>query len=300
MKEEKIVHIPVLLNEVVAHFKKVSKPYVYVDGTLGSGGHAYALTLQNKGLTIVGFDKDTDALKRAEEKLSKNTDTLILVPKSFDTISESLKENGIEQVDTILLDLGISSVQLEDSGRGFSFKRDEPLLMTMEKNRTDLTAEDIVNTWSEESIANVLYGYGEERFARRIARAIVLSRKTSPIKTTFDLVKIVEESLPKGVRNGKIHPATKTFQALRIAANDELGTLERGIQKGWDVLKHGGRMLIITFHSLEDRIVKNMFRDLSKEGHAVLLTKKPIVPQKEESIENPRARSAKLRVIEKK
>lgn len=300
MKEENdVVHIPVLLNEIVSYFKEVSKPYVYVDGTLGSGGHAYELATRHKGLIVVGFDKDTDALRRAEKKLAGATKQLVLVSESFDTIAVELKKKGIVQVDTILLDLGISSVQLEDSERGFSFKRDEPLLMTMEKNRTELTAEDIVNTWSEESIANVLYGYGEERFARRIARAIVLKRKNSPIKTTFDLVTVVVESLPKAVRNGKIHPATKTFQALRIAVNDELGTLERGIQEGWSVLKSGGRMLVITFHSLEDRIVKNMFREFSKEGVGTLLTKKPIVPQREECIENPRARSAKLRVIEK-
>jgi 16S rRNA (cytosine1402-N4)-methyltransferase len=204
-------------------------------------------------------------------------------------------------VDRILLDLGLSSFQLDDGGRGFTFRKDEPLLMTMKKNpdENDLTAMDIVNTWEEKTIADIIYGFGEEKYSRKIAKAIVESREQKKIKTTFDLVEIIEKSVGHLYKKSKIHPATKTFQALRIATNAELTNLEMFIKKSFERLSRGGRIAIITFHSLEDRIVKRSFVELKQKGYAELITKKPIVPTVEETKSNPRARSSKLRIIEK-
>jgi len=208
---------------------------------------------------------------------------------------------GIANVDRILLDLGISSFQLEVAGRGFSFLKDEPLLMTMKKNPTDedLTAREIVNTWDEENIADIIYGFGEEKYSRKIAKAIIVARKEKEIETTFDLVKIIDDAVGKYYRRMKIHPSTRTFQALRIATNSELTNLQEVIKKGFDRLSKNGRMAIITFHSLEDRIVKRAFVELKENGLANIITKKPIIPNDEELRINPRSRSAKLRLIEK-
>jgi 16S rRNA (cytosine1402-N4)-methyltransferase len=201
-----------------------------------------------------------------------------------------------------LLDIGISSVQLDDSGRGFTFQKDEPLLMTMESEvipDVTLAAKDLINTSSEEALADIIYAYGEEKFARKIAKAIVDRRRITPLLTTFELVSVVESAVPSWYKRGKTNPATKTFQALRIAVNDELGALSQGIKESFEILKPGGRLAVISFHSLEDRIVKNMFRDLVKEERGELVSKKPIGPSRKEEISNPRARSAKLRVIQK-
>jgi 16S rRNA (cytosine1402-N4)-methyltransferase len=207
----------------------------------------------------------------------------------------------LNHVDRILFDLGISSFQLEVAGRGFSFLKDEPLLMTMKKipTKDDLTACDIVNTWQEENLADIIYGFGEEKYSRKIAKAIVLAREEKEIKTTFDLVKIIEGAVGGYYKKMRIHPATRTFQALRIATNSELINLQEGIKKGFHSLIKGGRMAIITFHSLEDRIVKHEFIRLKKEGYANIITKKPIIPNNSEIINNPRSRSAKLRILEK-
>ena len=190
---------------------------------------------------------------------------------------------------------------LENSGRGFSFMKDEPLLMTMKENPSpeDVTASDIVNTWSEKSLADIIYGYGEERFSRKIAKGIVDARQKAEIKTTFELVKIIENSVPNAYKRGRIHVATKTFQALRIAVNDELGVLKIGLDKGFKLLKVGGRMSVISFHSLEDRVTKKFYKELEKNGVARLINKKPILAGNEELKNNPRARSAKLRILEK-
>ncbi|PIZ85308.1 16S rRNA (cytosine(1402)-N(4))-methyltransferase [Candidatus Nomurabacteria bacterium CG_4_10_14_0_2_um_filter_33_9] len=215
--------------------------------------------------------------------------------------------------DAIIFDLGLSSDQLENSGRGFSFMKDEPLLMTMKENPSldDLTAIDIVNSWGEESLVDIIYGYGEERFSRRIAKGIIEARKKNNIKTTFDLVKIIGDSVPSAYKRQRIHFATRTFQALRIAVNDELGALKVGLEKGFEILKKparphdslgaggGGRMSVISFHSLEDRIVKRFFRDKKEKSEAILINKKPIIPKEEEIKNNGRSRSAKLRVLEK-
>ncbi len=220
--------------------------------------------------------------------------------ENFRNIDKVLDEAGVSQVDGILFDLGLSSNQIEESGRGFSFKTEEPLLMTMKKNpqSSDITAHEIVNSWSEESLADIIYGYGEDRFARRIAKAIVMARAVRPIDTAGELAEIVASAVPRfGFK--KINPATKTFQAIRIAVNDELGALKTALPKAFDRLSRGGRMSVISFHSLEDRIVKRYFKEKGDLGQAKIITKKPITPSPEEIAENPRSRSAKLRILEK-
>jgi 16S rRNA (cytosine1402-N4)-methyltransferase len=204
-------------------------------------------------------------------------------------------------VDRILLDIGLSSNQFEDSGRGFSFQKDEPLIMSFKKDlkETDLTAKEILNTWDRENIEAILKGYGEEQFAWKISKAIVERREQKPIETTFELVDIVKSATPKFYHHRKIHPATKTFQALRITVNDEIESLKDGINKGFNILNKDGRIAVISFHSLEDRIVKQFFREMEDSGVGKRITKKPILPSEEEIRENPRSRSAKLRILEK-
>ena len=216
-------------------------------------------------------------------------------------MDEVLDELGIGKVNRIMLDLGLSSDQFETSGRGFTFKNDEPLLMTFSKNPDvdDLTAGYIVNNWSEASIADIIFGYGEERYARKIAKGIVSYRQKKKIETTGELVEIINQSVPGMYKRGRIHPATRTFQALRIAVNDELNTLKEGLAKGFDRLEKGGRMAVISFHSLEDRIVKHFNIEKKELGLANIITKKPIEASEEEIQNNPRSRSAKLRIIEK-
>lgn len=213
---------------------------------------------------------------------------------------EKLTEIGIESIDGVAFDLGFSTFQLETAGRGFSFLRDEPLIMTFSsvEGGRPFTAEDIVNGWSEETLSNILFGYGEERFSRQIAKAIVEARRKERITTTNALVEIVKAAVLGGYRNGPLHPATRTFQALRIAVNDELMALSEGLTGAFESLKPGGKMAVVSFHSIEDRIVKNFFKEKVAEG-AVLLAKKPIAPTFQETRMNPRSRSAKLRLIKK-
>lgn len=298
-----MAHIPVLLEETIKGLHLASGD-VYVDGTLGSGGHAKAVFESLAGeVTIIGFDRETDAIARAGKLLASVGCTPVLINDSFRNIAARLDEQGFKTVQGILMDIGISSVQLDDSGRGFTFQKDEPLFMTMEDvliPDVTLTAQDLVNTSSESALADIIYAYGEEKFARRIAKGIIEARTTQPITTTFELVRVIESSVPVWYRKGKTHPATKTFQALRIAVNDELRALEEGIAGAVSKLAPGGRLAIITFHSLEDRIVKNAFRDLASKETVALVTKKPIVPSLDEIRHNPRSRSAKLRIVEKK
>ncbi len=264
-----------------------------IDATFGGGGHSAEICKRFPGVKIIALDQDGSVFEKAKEKF-RGCD-ITFVNKNF-------RDIDTKKVDGIVFDLGLSSDQLENSGRGFSFLKNEPLLMTMKTNpsRRDLTAEDIVNTWSEKSLADIIFGYGEEKFSRRIAKGIVEVREKSKIKTTFDLVKIIEDSVPGTYRKGKINCATKTFQALRIAVNDELGALRLGLTKGFEALNPGGRMAVISFHSLEDRIVKRFYKEKEKNKEAILINKKPIVPSEEELKNNHRARSAKLRIIEKK
>lgn len=292
------LHVPVLLHQSV-ELLELEAGKTFFDGTLGGGGHsAFVAERFGKSVKIVGIDRDPAAVGRATERLRALGADFTSRIKSFRYLDEVLDELGIAKVDAILLDLGLSSDQLAEEGlpagrqgRGFSFQRDEPLDMRM--SGTGPTAADILNSWDEPAIELILRGFGEEKHARRIAERIVERRKTKPFATTFDLVEVV------GKRSGKIHPATKTFQALRIAVNDELQELEAALTKGFDRLSRSGRFAIISFHSLEDRMVKNFFRERAKAGEGKLITKKPITPGGEETRANPRSRSAKLRVIEK-
>jgi len=298
-------HVPVLLHEAIeglapalegdARLASASgreSRRVFLDGTLGSAGHSLAIAEKfGENVEIIGIDRDPDALKRSEERLRALTHSAYLRLESFKNLDEVLKDLGVKAIDAVLLDLGISSEQLETSQRGFSFQKDEPLDMRM--SHEGITAAQILNSWDEHAIELVLRGFGEERNSRKIAREIVMRRETKPFKSTKDLVEVV------GKRFGKIHPATKTFQAIRIAVNEELTTLEKGLEKAFNALSPKGRLAVISFHSLEDRIVKNFMRDLAKEDRAKLITKKPITPSDEEVERNPRSRSAKLRILEK-
>jgi len=291
-------HTPVLLQEVLEGLK-IHKGDTVVDATLGGSGYAQAFcrAVGAKG-TVIGFDADAGAVANAQEVLKDVACSVEFVVGNFRDMEKLLRERNISHVHAVAFDLGFSSMQLEASGRGFSFQHNEPLLMTFKHTPgpTDLTAAQIVNNWSEESIANVLYGYGGERAARKLASAIVTARKEKPIATTHDLVGVIESVLP---RRGKIHPATRTFQALRIAVNDELTALSEGLAGALSVVVSGGRIAVVSFHSLEDRIVKQFFRNLAAEGKGTVINKKVITPSREEQKENPRSRSAKLRIFEK-
>lgn len=293
------MHIPVLLNQVI-EFIDVENGAVFIDATAGGGGHIKAILekLKEDGV-LIGIDQDKKMISELEKKFA-NEKRLSLINGNFRNI-EDLAEKYKGRVDGILYDLGFNSMQLEESRRGFSFLKNEPLLMTYEANPDpqDLTAERIVNTWREGDIRKIFIEYGEERFAASIARNIVKNRKKSKIKTTADLVNIIQYSIPAKRRRGKIHPATRIFQALRIAVNDELNALEDGLNGGWELLGNNGRMVVISFHSLEDRIVKNFFKSKKREEDSEILTKKPIIPEDLEIAKNPRSRSAKLRAIKK-
>jgi len=294
------VHKSVLLKETIDGLNLVNGATV-IDATFGGGGHSLEICKKYKNIKIIGFDQDKSALERAKNKFTDIDSEIILINKNFSELKKSLNQINVKEVDGIIFDLGLSSDQLENSGRGFSFAKDEPLLMTMKENpkESDLTAEDIVNTWEEKNLADIIYGYGEERFSRRIAKAIVEARKKDKIKTTFELVEIIRNSVPGVYRNGRLHFATKTFQAIRIAVNDELGVLQSGLEDALDILKKKGRISVISFHSLEDRIVKKFFKLKQKEEKIKLINKKPITASNEELSLNNRSRSAKLRIIEK-
>jgi 16S rRNA (cytosine1402-N4)-methyltransferase len=296
-----MIHETVLLKETVDGLN-LKKGDVVFDGTLGGGGHSeYVAKVFGKDVKIVAVDRDREALNRAEARLKTAGANYSLVLSDYRQITEVLDSQKIEKVQGIILDLGLSSNQLDESGRGFSFKNNEPLFMTFAApcDLPTVTAETVVNHWGEETLADIIYGYADERYARRIAKKIVEAREEKEIKTTNDLVEIISEAVPAVYRRGKIHFATKTFQAIRMAVNDELGALREGLEKGFAKLSSGGRMSVISFHSGEDRIVKNYFRDKAKEKKAILINKKPIVASSEEISKNPRSRSAKLRIIEK-
>ena len=293
------IHKTVLLNETIDGLNLSNKNELFViDGTFGGGGHSLEILKKYPNVKIIAIDQDKSVFEKAKDKFKDFSERISFINTNFSNL-DNLKE--IEKVDGIILDLGLSSDQLENSGRGFSFKKDEPLLMTMKENPSseDLTAIDIVNGWGEKNLADIIYGYGEEKFSRRIAKGIIEARKKKQIMTTFDLVKVIEDSVPSGYKKGKIHCATKTFQAIRIAVNDELNVLKNALEKGFNILNKGGRMSVISFHSLEDRIVKNFYKDKQKNGEAKLINKKPITASSDELKSNTRSRSAKLRVLEK-
>ena len=291
-------HIPVLLQEVIDGLQ-AREGETILDATVGGGGHSEALCQAVGGkATFVCLDADEDAIRRSKKRLAVCGCSFHFYQSNFRHLDAALQAFGVKNIHRALFDLGLSSFQFEESGRGFSFQRNESLMMTFARDAgpDELAAETIVNEWDEENIATILRSYGEERAAGRIAGAIVRARGMKRITTTAGLREIVERAAP---RRGKIHPATRTFQALRMAVNDELGALTEGMQKAWNALAPRGRLAVISFHSLEDRLVKTFCRDKVKEGHGVRITKKPMTPTREEARANPRARSAKLRIIEK-
>jgi 16S rRNA (cytosine1402-N4)-methyltransferase len=294
------MHQSVLLKEVVTGLA-LKQGAVFVDGTLNTGGHSKALCHHlGEKLTIIGIDQDKHAIATAKKDRELGHCLAYTFEENFRNLDTVLKRAGYQEVDGVLLDLGFSSDQLESSGRGFSFQKDEPLIMTLKANpgKHDLTALDVINDWQEENLAAIIRGFGEDPKAYRIAKAIVRARALKKIETTTELREIIIKAV--GGKRGRIDPATKTFQALRIVVNDELGALKEGLSKAWEHLKPGGRLAVISFHSLEDRIVKHFMKDEAKMDRGTLISKKPIIAGTEEIKKNPRARSAKLRIIEKK
>ena len=285
-------HIPVLLGEV-SEYLKPEPNNLLIDGTVGLGGHAQNL-LPNvlPGGRLLGIDKDADNLEIARERLSRFGESVVLVRDSYANIKTHAYAHQFHPVNSILLDLGFSSVHVDGAERGFSFRKDGPLDMRYDRS-SGITAEEVVNEWSEDELARIFRQYGEEKKARQIAKAIVSARAQTPLNRTIQLATVIAQTQRQ---RGRIHPATKIFQALRIAVNDELGELERVLPECVDLLKSGGRLAIISFHSLEDRIIKQFFK-----SHSILkvVTKRPITASQEEVKKNPRARSAKLRVAEK-
>ena len=305
-------HISVLLNECLEGLN-IKPDGIYVDGTLGGAGHSSQIAKRLTTGRLIGIDRDPVALKAAGERLAPYGDRVTLVHANFCEIKEILENLQIPGVDGILLDLGVSSPQLDDGARGFSYMTDAPLDMRM-NNEDYLTAQIVVNTWSQEELRRILYTYGEERYAPQIAAAICRRREENPVKTTLELVDIIRSAMPPAALREKQHPAKRSFQAIRIAVNNELGSVEKVMADAIGLLNPGGRMAVITFHSLEDRIVKTAMAEASKGctcppqfpvcvcGKKPLvkqITRKPIVATEEELEVNPRSRSAKLRVCEK-
>ncbi|MDO8442737.1 MAG: 16S rRNA (cytosine(1402)-N(4))-methyltransferase RsmH [bacterium] len=285
------MHIPVLLNEVM-EILKPQKGEFFIDGTFGAGGHSEKIleAIGEKG-KLLAFDWDPKASERNIIILEKKNFTFANV--NYANAKKFLQENNLPKADGLLLDLGFSSDQLEDSGKGFSFKKDEPLVMSY--GESGPTAYEVVNTYSEEKLLEIIKELGEERFPGRIARVIVENRQKEPIKTSLQLARIIRSALPRNYEKGRIDPATRTFQALRIYVNGELENIKKILGDLESIVKSGGRVAVISFHSLEDRIVKNIFRDLKKSGKAELLNKKIISASRDEISNNPRSRSAKLR-----
>jgi 16S rRNA (cytosine1402-N4)-methyltransferase len=306
-------HIPVMAREAV-HYLACVPGGVYVDGTLGGCGYALEiLKASAPNGVLIGIDRDIDALKAAEESLKPFKDRLFLAKENFKNLRKVLLSNGLNAADAIVLDLGVSSHQLDTARRGFSFRFDARLDMRMDTSSTQ-TAHDLVNTLDKDELQRILKYYGEERFARSIAVAIERARSFKPIETTRELAQIISDAVPKRFHSKNIHPATKSFQALRIVVNSELDDLKDGISAATGALKKGGRLVVVSFHSLEDRIVKETFREMAstcvcppripqcvcgKTAFVKLVTKKAVKPQDDEIRANPRARSARLRAVEK-
>lgn len=304
-------HEPVMLRQVI-EWLCISKNGIYVDGTVGGGGHAYAI-LKETGCFLVGIDCDDDALQAAEKKLAEFGSRKVLVKANFAELGKVLENLQIRKVDGVLLDMGVSSPQLDQAERGFSFNQLAPLDMRMDRD-LKLSAYDIVNNFAQKDLEKIIRTFGEEKMAGRIARAISQKRRLSPLSTTMALAAVVASAMPAKLRWQKIHPATKTFQAIRIAVNNELDSIKPAIDSAVNVLNRGGRIGIISFHSLEDRIVKNEFRALTgacscpkdipvcickREAMLKVLTKKALIPGAAEIEANPRSRSARLRVAER-
>ena len=307
-----LIHRPVLLNECIEALN-VRPDGIYVDGTLGRAGHSIEIAQRLATGRLVCIDRDMAAIDAAKERMAPWMDHVTLVHRNFSELSDVLREAGVAGADGMLFDLGVSSPQLDDAGRGFSYMRDAPLDMRMDESDA-LTAREVVNGWSYEELRRILFEYGEERYAPQIARAIVKARETAPVETTLGLVGIIKSAMPPAAPREQRHPAKRSFQAIRIAVNGELDALSPMLNAAVDGLDPGGRLAIITFHSLEDRIVKRTMQALAKgctcppefpvcvcgnKPKIKLITRKPIVSGETELEENPRARSAKLRVAEK-
>lgn len=308
------VHMPVLLQECLDGLD-IKSDGIYLDGTLGGAGHSIEIMKRLENGTLIGIDQDEIALEVSRERLEKvkGKNRLVLIKGNFRNLARLVRENGIEGVDGILLDIGVSSHQLDEAERGFSYKQDAPLDMRMDRTAV-LDAETIVNTYDETAIKSIIRDFGEENWAARIASFIVRARVEKRITTTGQLVDIIKAAIPANARREGPHPAKRTFQALRIAVNDELGALKDAVSEAVEILKPEGRLNIITFHSLEDRIVKNEFSSrekpctcppsfpvciCNKKPELKVLTRKPILPSENEVEVNPRARSAKLRIAQR-
>ena len=288
-----VIHKPVLLKEAL-EFLKVEKGKRFIDATVGEGGHAVAIA--QRGGIVLGIDQDPEILKQAKELLGDKT---VLVQGNFREIERIARENRFTEVDGILLDLGISSWHLKESGRGFSFQKDEPLDMRADPNLT-VTAADLLNGLNKDELKELFQKYGEEERAPQLAATVVRARSLKPFRTTADLVGVAEKvGRTKDVRRDRIHPATKIFQALRIAVNDEVENLRSVLPRAFEVLGAGGRLVVVSFHSLEDREVKRFFQQMEEQGRGVVLTEKPQTPASAELAKNPQSRSAKLRAIER-
>lgn len=305
-------HVSVLLNEVIQGLN-IKEDGIYIDGTLGGAGHSSSIVSKLKEGKLIGIDQDQEALEKAASVLKDNLNKVILVHNNYENIDRVLKELEIDKVDGILLDLGVSSYQLDKESRGFSHNKDAPLDMRMDSTST-FTAWDVVNKYTQKQLEEIIWNYGEDRWAKRIAEFIVEERGSKTIDTTLQLVTAIKKAIPKQVRMEGHHPAKKTFQAIRIEVNRELEVLQNSIEKMVHLLNPGGRLVIITFHSLEDRIVKEKFKELykdcicppqmpvctcDKKREIEIITRKPITPGKNELEINPRSRSAKLRIAEK-
>ncbi len=314
MSSEAFSHIPVLLNETVEGLR-IRPDGIYLDGTVGGGGHSeeIAKRLSDKG-RLVCLDQDSEAIEAAGKRLEPYSDRVFIMKSNFADIRKAAGELKITGFDGILIDIGVSSHQLDTAERGFSYMKDAPLDMRMDKD-APLSARDVVNTYSESELARIIKDYGEERFAKNIARRICAEREQNPIETTLQLAQIIRKAIPAKYREDHTNPAMRTFQAVRIEVNDELSILERALEEMIDLLNEGGRLAVITFHSLEDRIVKNAFRTAEnpctcppqfpvcvcgKKSKGRVITKKPVTPKEEEIEDNIRAHSAKLRIFERR
>lgn len=305
-------HVSVLLNETIEGLN-IKPDGIYADGTLGGAGHSYQIASKLNGLgRLIGFDQDEDAIKASTERL-KEFKNVTIVRSNYRNMKEELNNRGINKVDGILLDLGVSSYQLDTVSRGFSYKEEAPLDMRMD-NRNEVTARDIVNNYSQGDLFRIIRDYGEDKFAANIAKHIVMNREVKPIETTTELAEIVKAAIPMKFRKQGGHPAKQTFQAIRIELNSELSVLKESLMDMIDLLNPNGRICIITFHSLEDRIVKNIFKEAEdpctcpknfptcvcgKKSKGKVITRKPILPSEEELKLNSRSKSAKLRIFEK-
>ena len=312
MSDIKFSHVSVLLYECIEGLD-IKPDGIYVDGTAGGGGHSYEIASRLTTGKLIAIDQDDAAIAAASARLAPLGDRAVVVKSNYSEVASVVKSLGYEKIDGLLLDLGVSSYQLDTAERGFSYNADAPLDMRMD-NTKPFSAYNVVNEYSFEELKKIIYDYGEERFAPKIASAIVAKRQISPIETTGELVDIIKGAMPSAALNGGHHPAKRTFQAIRIEVNGELAVIEPAIRNAADIMREGGRIAIITFHSLEDRIVKQTFADMAsgctcpkdfpicvcgKKPDVKVISRKPVLPSKEELEVNPRSRSAKLRIAEK-